>query len=59
MRAVSPGRAAVQDMDTDDGRLYVSQAEKFPERVSNVALPSRCVTDKWPLWITSYLPSPN
>ncbi len=32
MRAVSPGRTTVQDMDTDYGRLYVTMAEKFLDR---------------------------
>ncbi len=51
MRAVSPGRAAVQDMDTDHVRLYVAIAEKFLDRADIVALPSGCVADKWPLWV--------
>ncbi len=53
MRAVSPGRAAVQDMDTDHGRLYVAMAEKFLDRTDIVAPSSGCVADKWPLWVTS------
>ena len=37
MRAVSPGRAAVQDMDTDHGRLYVAMAEGLLDRADTVA----------------------
>ncbi len=55
MRAVSPGRAAVQDMDTDHARLYVAMAEKFLDRADIVAPSSGCVSDKWPLWVTSRL----
>ena len=51
MWAVSPGRAAVQDMDTDHGRLYVAMAEKFLDRADIVAPSSGCVADKWPLWV--------
>ncbi len=51
MRAVSAGRAAVQDIDTDHGRLYVAMAEKFLDRADIVALSSGCVADKWPLQI--------
>ncbi len=51
MRAVLPGRAAVQDMDTDHGRLYVAMAEKFLDRADIVAPSSGCVADKWPLWV--------
>ncbi len=49
MRAVSPGRAAIQDMDADHGRLYVAMAEKFLDRTDIVAPSSRCVADEWPL----------
>ncbi len=51
MQAVSPERAAVQAMDTDDGRVCVAMAEKFLDRVDIVAPSSGCVTDKWPLWV--------
>ena len=49
MRAVSPGRAAVQDVDSDHGRLYVAMAEKFLDREEIVAPSSECVADKWML----------
>ncbi len=55
MRAVSPGRAAVQDIDTDHGRLYVAMAEKFLDRADILAPSSGCVADKWPLRVTSRL----
>ena len=32
MRAMPPGPAAVQDMDTAHGRLYVAMAEKCLDR---------------------------
>ena len=51
MRAVSPGRAAVQDMDTDHGRLYVAMAEKFLDRADTVAPSKGCVIEKWLLWV--------
>ena len=51
MRAVSPARAAVQDMNTDHGRLYVAMAEKFLDRADIVAPTSGSVADKWPLWV--------
>ncbi len=47
MRAMSPERAAVQDMATDHGRLCVATAEKFLDRADIVAPSSGCVTDKW------------
>ncbi len=53
MRAVSSGRVAVQDMDTDHGHLCVAMAEKFLDRADIVAPSSGCVTDKWPLWVRS------
>ena len=37
MRVVTPGRAAVQDMDTGHGRLHVALAEKFLDRADIVA----------------------
>ena len=46
MRAVSPGRAAVQDMDTDHGRLYVAMAQKLLDRADIVAPSGGCVADK-------------
>ena len=52
MRAVSPGRAAVQDMVTDRARFYVAMAEKFLDRADTLATPSGCVANKWPLWPT-------
>ncbi len=50
MRAVSPGRSAVQDMDTDHGRLLIVMAEKLLNRADIVAPSSRGVTDNWSLW---------
>ncbi len=52
MRAVSPGRVAVHDMDTDYGRLYGAMAEKFLDRADIIALSSGCVADIWPLWVS-------
>ncbi len=47
MRAVSPAPTAVQDMDTDHGRLYVAMAKNFQDRADIIAPSSGCVTDKW------------
>ncbi len=47
MRAVSPGRTTIQDMDTDHGRLHVAMAEKFLDRAEIVASSSGCVADEW------------
>ena len=44
-----PGGIAVQDMDTDHGRLYVAMAEKCLDRAVIVAPSSGCVADKWSL----------
>ena len=49
MRAVSPGRAAIQDITTDHGRLYVAMAEKVLDRADIVAPSSGSVADKWSL----------
>ena len=46
MRAVSPGGAEVQDVDTDHGRYYVAMAEEFLDRAEIVAPSSGCVADK-------------
>ncbi len=53
MRAVSHGRAAVQDMDTDHGRLYVATAEKLLGHADIVAPSSGFVADKWQLRVRS------
>ena len=53
MGAVSPGGAAVRDMATDHGRLYVAMVEKFLDRADSVAPPSGYVVDKLPLWVTT------
>ena len=53
MWAVLPGRAAVQDMDTDHGRLYVAMAAKFLNRADIVAPSSGGVADKLLLRVRS------
>lgn len=51
MRAVSSGRTATKDLDTDHGRPYVAMAEKFVDGVDIVAPSVGCVADKWPLQV--------
>ena len=50
---MSPGRAGVQDMDADHGRLYAAMAKKFLDRADTVAPSSGCVAAKWPLRVRS------
>ncbi len=54
MRAVSPGGAEVQDVNTDHGRHYVAMAGKFLDRADIVAPSSGCVADKWPLRVVCH-----
>lgn len=53
MRAVLPGWAAAQDMDTNHDRLYIAMAKKYLNSGDIVAPSSGCVAEKWPPWVDS------
>jgi hypothetical protein len=46
---VSPGRGAVQDMDTDNGRLYMAVAQMLLGRAYIVAPSSGFIAVEWQL----------